>query len=172
VACGLSSRLSGLRGVSGDAAAHTLPGGSLLPARCKPEVGFPSPKSVFPNFCVTNTSWCDSSAGYRHQTVVRAKWRNAHRGGVLLAHSRPSSTQAKFLPETMRPSGDTDDALIHLFSRLPRCTSVRFVSIYWPAALLRLSHANLPGIGQASRVLGMVLVLALRRRPHSERGAR
>jgi hypothetical protein len=39
-----------------------------------------------------------------HQTVARGKWRNARRrrrrGGVPLAHSRRSSMQAKFLPET------------------------------------------------------------------------
>jgi hypothetical protein len=113
------------------------------------------PQNLCPSFCVTRCCQCDSSTRYCHQTVVRTKWRNAHRGGVPLARSRRSSMQAKFLPDTVRPSEDTDDdGLVHLLASTLHVCQIclnLLVRSYSPSLPCQFTE-----IDQASRVLGIV----------------
>jgi hypothetical protein len=129
-------------------------GNAAVRNAAQPEVGS-HPQNLCPPFGVTRCPRCDSSRRYCHQTVVRTKWRNAHRGGVPLAPSRRSPRQAKFLPETVRPSEVTDDdGLVHLLA------STRHVCQICHDLLVHSHSHSLPcqftRIDQASRVLGIV----------------
>jgi hypothetical protein len=50
------------------------------------------------NFCVTTSAAAIGQLDVGIKQSLEEKWRNARRGGVPLAHSRRSLTQAKFLP--------------------------------------------------------------------------
>jgi hypothetical protein len=74
-----------------------------------------------PNFlpaCATTSAAAIGQLEVGIKQSLDEKWRNARRGGVPLAHSRRSSTQAKFLPRG--PCGQAREHTVDTPFRLSR----------------------------------------------------
>lgn len=138
------------------AAAHTTPSRAFRALDAHPASQRRlRPQEFLPASCHQQL-WCDSPAGCRHP--ARCSSQMAPCSSWWCPTRSFASIRGCSRNFCLRPCGLREHRrrLLHLS---PHCTSLKIVSIHWPATLLTASGCQFTRIAQASRVVGIDSIL-------------